>query len=891
MESYMLEAVKNNTFDLSVLEKTLDEIKYFNFDNLMQMQRDISGFKRFEFNFNDLEKVYEIDHKFTDSPLRYRAILPRDFIDFADRESYKRSSVYNKMLDMKEIASKINIFKSNFLVFIDGHLVTNCTIMAKEDNTYFYFPVKSKPENPNDLTQEYFEEMKAKNARIVILYVANNEYGEVTVNTTSLYDAGATIPLTAFTRYNVKSNRKPIAFLSVRSELYKNKLVNTEEKSDKIKITPHTSLGARASIKYLNFAYVTDVMDFNATTNPSGNVFEIPLRDTPIPVENILVFKKDTDKGYVLLNDKLGDGRPLFNLYYPNIYESNLPEGDYKFIILYKDVDSTKEAGYWNEIELYRKIAPEYLKEYRDDTVPGVLKNYKPVPIKYDIKHYQASEYFPDHFKYKCEIFKEYFKKNNYGLERYNENLAIEEDNFYIDLKGRDLSTKIRNDNHRELNTEHVTFDEPHYVFTLRRDFTRNPHQLRFFINGLIFVPKHVFTTMDTIIIYIPVAKLPKDAMLEIERFYDYIYNKELTFTAKNTPQEITLPDNYTKLLVNDIFLIDNQMKYVAENKYKIEVEKYGEWIDVGTDSFLPLNTFRISVKDDTLLNKKLKLGIVRSADFIEKKIETEVDKNDPLPIPHFGNNDIRNFRLFCNGKILPISKYIVTFSEVADGRPTVYPLMQRKLGDEFVSDITPYKSSQVHYIKVIPEDGVIDLSNFIERPFNLKWYDIFINGRKLTPKEVRIVTPTLIVLNVKTVKSRRHLTIIQKDRLTDHFRLNDLNSGPQLIVDDLQRRKKLVEKIIEDFTGEPYDSTIHKIVDEEEDIIRSEIEGLQESILIAKMYKDDISVNIKWINPDEQQITQEFVNKYKLVLDSQKRFLINPDDGKTTTELWAIIP
>ena len=216
---------------------------------------------------------------------------------------------------------------------------------------------------------------------------------------------------------------------------------------------------------------------------------------------------------------------------------------------------------------------------------------------------------------------------------------------------------------------------------------------------------------------------------------------------------------------------------------------------------------------------------------------------------------------------------------------------MQRKLGDEFVADITPYKSSQVHYIKVIPEDGIIDLSNFIERPFNLKWYDIFINGRKLTPKEVRIVTPTLIVLNVKTVKSRRHLTIIQKDRLTDHFRLNDLNSGPQLIVDDLQRRKKLVEKITEDFTGEPYDSTIHKIVDEEEDIIRSEIEGLQESILIAKMYKDDISVNIKWINPDEQQITQDFVNKYKLVLDSQRRFLINPDDGKTTTELWSIIP
>ena len=89
----------------------------------------------------------------------------------------------------------------------------------------------------------------------------------------------------------------------------------------------------------------------------------------------------------------------------------------------------------------------------------------------------------------------------------------------------------------------------------------------------------------------------------------------------------------------------------------------------------------------------------------------------------------------------------------------------------------------------------------------------------------------------------------------------------------------------------EPYDGTIHKIVDEEEDIIRSEIEGLQESILIAKMYKDDISVNNKWINPDEQQITQDFVNKYKLVLDNQRRFLINPDDGKTTTDLWSIIP
>ena len=136
MDSYMLEAVKNNTFDLSVLEKTLDEIKYFNYDNLMQMQRDISGFKRFDVRMNDLEKVYEIDHKFTDSPARYRTILPRDFINFADREAYKRSPLYNTMLSMKDIVSNPKIFKSNFLVFINGLLVTNWSIMAKEDNTY-----------------------------------------------------------------------------------------------------------------------------------------------------------------------------------------------------------------------------------------------------------------------------------------------------------------------------------------------------------------------------------------------------------------------------------------------------------------------------------------------------------------------------------------------------------------------------------------------------------------------------------------------------------------------------------------------------------------------------------------------------------------------------------
>lgn len=892
MNAYMLEAVKNNTFDLSVLEKTLDEIKYFNYDNLMQMQRDISGFKRFDFNFDKLEKVYEIDHKYADSPTRYRCALPKDFIDVADRELYKRSSVYNKLLDLKEIASREKLFKHNFLVFIDGCLITNCMIMCKEDFTYFYFPIKSKPENPNDLTPEYFESMKNKNARITVMYINNNEFGELNANLSSLTSSNGIAPISAFTRYNIKTNRKPIGFITVGDELYKSKLIDMEELAGgRFKLTPHTSAGGRISIKYLNFAYVTDIIDFNPDKNATGNVFEIPLRDTPIPVENILIFKKDADKGYLLVDEKMGDGRPSFNLYYPNIYQSNLPPADYKLVVLYKDVDSATEAGYVNEIELYRKIAPEYLKEYQLDKVPGVLKNFKPTGIKYSIKHYQGSEYFPEHFKYKCEIFKEYFKKDNYGLSRYNDNLAIEDDAFYIDLKGRNLTNKIRLDNHREVNTDHMTFTEPHYVFILRRDFTRNPHQLRFFINGLIFVPKHVFITMDTIIIYIPVAKLPNDAIMEIERFYDYVYNKELTFRDKNIPEEITLPDLHTKILANDIFLVDEHLKYISENDYTIHVLLNNEWVDIGTDSFLPINTVRVYIKNDDLLNKPIKFGITRHADFIEKKVTTEAEKNDPLPIEHFGNNDIRNFRLFCNGKIMPMSKYIVNFDAASDGKPTVYPLMERWMGDEFIADITPYKSTQVYYNKLIPEDGVIDLSGVIERPFNLKWYDIFINGRKLTTRDVRAVTPTLLVLNVKTIKSRRHLSIIQKDRIIDYFRLTDLKSGPQLVVDDAERRKKIIEKVIEDFTGEPYDENIHKIYDEEVDIIRNEIEGLQESITIAKMYRDEICGDLKWINPDEKQFTQEFVSKYSVVLDSDKRFLINPDDGKTTTDIWKIIP
>lgn len=877
LSPFQLEAYKNNTFDLDTLETTLNELKYNSYDNLLEMQRNISGFDRFDFTFDQLERVNKIDGQLVDMPIRYRLIIPKDFIDVADRERYKKSPLYNKMVDQKTIASNPDMFVNNFMVFIKGQFFNNVKIVCKEDNTYFYFTISSTTPQPEDMGLELFERLKTERAPVTILYVANNEYGEMTSSKSRYNIFNGVFPYDLFTRLNFRSRRKPIAFTTTDDKFFRYNLVDATDARENINLgKPSNFTNDSVNVRYFNFAYLHEVLDLNLDNNEK--FFELPLSDTPIPIENLMCFTKTTNNNYDFAHNV------TFKLFYPNIYRiDGVATGRVKILVFYRDIDSDRRTNYKNDIQLYRKIAPDYLEQYKNGTIPADIRDYKPQVISYNHEDYWQSTENGDHFKYKINKLRSIYNKDNWALSTYNENLNLHDDSFYIDLRGKDLSRRVRMSTEPDMDTFVTQFKEQHYLFRFSRDFSKNPQQLRIFIDGFIYIPEEVYTTTDHMLIYIPSRLIKPTSVLEIERFYDYIFSmkddQNINHATEDQLTHIKLPDLTTKVLVNDIFAVNRETRqFLKRNEFDILIPKGDEWIPVTPGAFLEVKEFKFKLVNDRYLNKNLHVGISKRSETVKRKIETQEDINSTFTFNYSGIDDARIYRLFANGRLLPSSKFVVDFGEVSTGLQYVYLLQEKELGDEYVIDITPYKYVQVYYLKEIPKDGVISLRGKIQRPMDLRWYDVYLNGKKLNKNDIEILTPTLIVLNHETVRSRKHFTIFQKDRFLDYFRLADIESGEDLIIKDEERKRKLI--------GDRPD-----IRDEERDILRNEIPGLEDTIKQNKFYRKEI-IPLKWINPDEQQITQDMIDTYgEDFFDAKRRYFINPNGGESTKSILTIIP
>ena len=138
--NFRYNAYKNNTFNLKVVEETLDESKMSAYQYLRQFQLDSTGYKRFDFGMQDIYRTNNVNHKVIYVPRRWLFYIEHDFINVGKRLAYKRSDVYEKDLSYDDIIARTNLFDSTFLVFINGTLYTKgIKLLSKEDKTYIVF--------------------------------------------------------------------------------------------------------------------------------------------------------------------------------------------------------------------------------------------------------------------------------------------------------------------------------------------------------------------------------------------------------------------------------------------------------------------------------------------------------------------------------------------------------------------------------------------------------------------------------------------------------------------------------------------------------------------------------------------------------------------------------
>lgn len=86
--------------------------------------------------------------------------------------------------------------------------------------------------------------------------------------------------------------------------------------------------------------------------------------------------------------------------------------------------------------------------------------------------------------------------------------------------------------------------------------------------------------------------------------------------------------------------------------------------------------------------------------------------------------------------------------------KPRIYFLDEFHEGDIIYIDVTPFRYRRVYYKEEIPSGTtLIDLRDYINKPFDIRYYDVYMNCRKLSLENVISIFTLGININKFKIK------------------------------------------------------------------------------------------------------------------------------------------
>ena len=171
------------------------------------------------------------------------------------------------------------------------------------------------------------------------------------------------------------------------------------------------------------------------------------------------------------------------------------------------------------------------------------------------------------------------------------------------------------------------------------------------------------------------------------------------------------------------------------------------------------------------------------------------------------------------------------------------YPIER---GDDVKCYYEPIETKLLDYRELIDSHGLVDLRNIIKKPVDFKWYEIYLNGYKLTKRTLDSLTATVFaVVNLQTIKN---LEIYERN----------LNHDDEYILDYLDKTISSIDRDIYDwmikYDKPKVDIVYPPIEDIIDDIIREEVD-CDENFEYEDFGKYLIN---KFIKPFENQVNSE---------------------------------
>lgn len=847
---HVYELIGKDPFNIKLLNDTLWDIKESIYGNLYDAQRTLADITRFDFDMSNMAKR-------TKTECTYHIDL--QFITNRSRINYKQSKFYKKHLTPDEINSNPNIFDRNIYVFINGEMYTNFHVVPIENITAISFKIFEQcPYHPpgvryihTGFTRFEMDELINSKALMTVLVVKSHNVSYLQSNLGTIRNYTVVpkyngIPLVNFASFNgIGLTDNFMTWITTDdTKLYKYRFIGAVKNDNKLKLDEGVITALTNT-----FVDIRNIFFLNYLTTVSvvGNTFfELPIKDMPIPVENFIIFRK-TDTGIYF------DHTTKITLHYPNMYEVETDHNDELLIYAYYS-DDTKALGskYQNELALYYRFTTNILSKYKNGTIPDIIKTYKPITMSYDHTDLHSSRL--DHLNYKFNKLNSLIGQNGNYYSIYLHKLIGYVPTFTINVSEiDDLSSRYRVDNLSEIKEigKMTKFDSPCYLFTFRHN---RRDSINILIDSYYINDMHVFYDSKYCFVYIPVQYIKPDTIITVEKFVNYRYKQTITIADIYTYHKIDLPeDKYIQL--SDIYVTtktDNgDSLYLSKNDYKLYVYLDGGYREVTSNDFYNYKKIYIKFINPMDSGKVVDINVTRVS------FKQVVTGTNEIVINREINNDKRNILLYRNGRLVPFKLRKYMFNDISTGPHVIKASMIQNPTDEYTLVYNSNKYFMVYYQRKINDRGIVDLTGKINKPLDLKWYDIYLNGLKLNASNIEIIAPYIFI--VKGIPTLTNLEIYQKN-------LDSLSWNNNYPTDDIS--SKIFDEIIGDIESQ-YPEIEDTIPDLFKDIV----------VEIEEFFNEYLWSYIRLINPDTLQITQSMVDKYPtLCIESGNNLFLNPD-------------
>lgn len=291
------------------------------------------------------------------------------------------------------------------------------------------------------------------------------------------------------------------------------------------------------------------------------------------------------------------------------------------------------------------------------------------------------------------------------------------------------------------------------------------------------------------------------------------------------------------------------------------------------------LYKLRIRLKNQDLLRKELTVHLNKHSIYNYLTMEYSnypcCDMN--IINPEKGDEYIRVFK---EGRLMSKNRYAFLTNL---NNPRIQLLERIKRGTSVCIDGTPYRNRLVYFMPEIETNDsgeiYIDLREYINKPFDLRYYEIYLNGRRLNRTNVFPISQWEIRL--AGVHSIYNLEIYEKDRDWEYY---GCDFGNYYTVSDLFEEnfmeEEVKDKIIEEMFGElpKNDNTEdHQPWDRDFDIdtVWFEVFYYNRLIPLGLASGDEVQFNIDDIRENFKIIYDNFYRKNAL---GENVLLLNPD-------------